>query len=92
MTCLQCDSLKEVETWNKPWSDEAISGPDAFQKLVYFGFKNDAHIYRCSHCNQAYLFISWNELFSDGWTEFSKLRKLTAEELNSYLPVTKPGL
>jgi RNA polymerase subunit RPABC4/transcription elongation factor Spt4 len=84
MFCRICNSLKELEEWNKAWSDDASAGPDAFQKLSYFGYMNDNDIYQCPDCAQQYLYISWNELFPDGWTEFSKLRKLNPEEANKY--------
>lgn len=92
MPCEFCATLKETETWNNSWSEKSIAGPVAFRKLVYIGFKTDSHIYCCPSCGQAYQWVSWNELFPDGWTEFCRLRKLTAAELNSNLPLNKPSL
>jgi len=84
MNCEICQLLREVEAWNKSWSDEQPVGPVAFNKLSYIRYANGSHIYKCPGCGQLFLYTSWNELFPDGWTEFSKLRKLSPEESNKY--------
>ena len=85
MPCEICDTIQKVEEWNKPWSDETLSGPDAFQKLLYLRHVNDSLIYKCPECGQVYLSITWNELFPDGWTEFTSLRKLNSDDATIYL-------
>lgn len=83
--CEICSTLKDVEAHNKLWSEEKDLLPPAARKLQNIPCYKDDTLKICPLCGTYYKDISWNELFSDGWTEFVKLERISISRAVYYL-------
>ena len=83
--CEICSTLKDVEEHNKLWSKEIDLLPPTAGKLQNILYYQGAYLQKCPLCGTYYKDISWNELFSDGWTEFVKLERISITMTVYYL-------
>lgn len=92
MPCQFCDTIKEKEQEDHPWSEPENTASrinEIISQLKTVSFLwGDEWLYKCEQCGQFYVSLNYNELINC-WIEFRELRKVTEEVANNYLNLQK---